>query len=111
VVAVRRRQWLTCGLLIPAITYSITFLAVILYVYDRFLIGWLPIASAIGGVGLSALYGIAVRGQRLGAVVVIALLAAGVLNGVAMNTVFHRDPRHQAWHWLQLTYNAVHRLV
>ena len=101
VAIVRRRQWATCALLLPAITYSITFLAVIMYVYDRFLIGWLPIAAAIGGIGLSALFGIASRGQRLGAAVVTAVLAAGVLNGVAMNVVFHRDSRHRAWQWLQ----------
>jgi hypothetical protein len=118
VTAVRRRQWLPCGLLLPAMTYSITFLAVILYVYDRFLIGWLPIAAAIGGIGLSALWGMRRRGHRLGAVVVTAILAAGVVNGVAINVVFHRDPRHEAWRWLQaqvpcgssvgVTFNAIY---
>ena len=93
----RRVGELLC-LLMPAVTYFVTFLGVILYVYDRFLIGWLPLAAAAGGLLLARL----VRKPRVhySVLLAIGILTAGAANVIAMNAVFFRDPRHAAWRWI-----------
>jgi hypothetical protein len=89
------------GLLLPAVTYYAGFLSAILYVYDRFLVGWLPILAAIGGIGLASLAPVKPGGRAVGAAVAVALVGVGAVNAVAMNVVFARDPRHAAWQWLR----------
>lgn len=81
----------------PILTYYVGFLAVIGYVYDRFLIGWLPILSSIGGVFVARL----LAGARpLRIAVAGAILLAAALNAVAVNVVFHGDPKDEARRWL-----------
>jgi hypothetical protein len=101
VVCLRRgRGWLVTALLLPLLTYYAGFIAVILYVYDRFLIGWLPIMSALGGIGLAALLDVR-RGTVVGKVLAVGLVLVGVTNAVATTIVFTRDPRHDAWAWVR----------
>ena len=95
------RTRLVLGMLTPLATYYLTFLVVILYVYDRFLIGWLPLAAMCGGTFLASLCDLRSPHAALGRYAVAAFIAVGVLNAVAINVVFFRDPRHDAWTWMQ----------
>jgi hypothetical protein len=97
----RGRGRLVLAALTPIGTYYVSFLAVILYAYDRFLIGWLPIAAFLGGVFLVRMERARLRGLATGQIVVFAVLATAITNAVAMNVVFFRDPRHGAWKWLR----------
>jgi hypothetical protein len=94
-----RRVVMLLLLALPPLTYYLTFLSIILYVYDRFLIGWLPVAACVGGIGLTWITGMR---SRWGALVAFTLIVIGMVNAIAMNVVFYRDPRHRAWEWLQL---------
>lgn len=98
----KRRALHLLSMMAPAVTYYASFLAVILYVYDRFLIGWLPIAAAIGGVFLTTMLRVPPKRLVIGPIIVFIIVAAGIANAIAMNVVFYRDPRHAAWRWLQL---------
>jgi fibro-slime domain-containing protein len=87
--------------LAPIISYCLGFIAVILYVYDRFLIAALPIAALLGGGFLAWLVGIAQRtGQRWPLAVPIGLLVVASLNAAAQSVVLYNDPRHSAAEWL-----------
>jgi PA14 domain/Dolichyl-phosphate-mannose-protein mannosyltransferase len=95
------RYRLLLGMSIPVLTYYAAFLSVILYVYDRFLVGWLPIAAACGGMFLASAQRWRAGPVAVGRMVVIATLGAGILNAVGMNLVFYQDPRFAAWDWLR----------
>jgi hypothetical protein len=97
----QKRIWRLVAMLTPIVTYYATFLAVILYVYDRFLIGSLPIAAAIGGVFLARIQQTRLGRFPIGFVVASTIVCAGLLNALAINVVFHRDPRYAASAWLQ----------
>jgi hypothetical protein len=95
------RTHLLLGMLTPVASYYLTFLVVILYVYDRFLIGWLPLAAMSGGISLAGLRDLRVPHAAFGRVATAVFVAAGILNAAAINVVFFRDPRHDAWAWMQ----------
>lgn len=93
------RPRLLGALLLPLVTYYVTFLVVILYVYDRFLIAFLPVAAIVGGAGLSALLR-STWPRALRMAVPALLFGAAALNAIGINVVFQRDPRHEAGQWL-----------
>jgi hypothetical protein len=98
-VVQRRLAQLAC-LFLPLVTYVAGFLGVVLYVYDRFLIGWLPAAAFIGGTFLAML----VRQQTLPRVlrygVPAVVLSVGLLNAIAQNVAFRSDARYAAADWM-----------
>lgn len=96
----RARHRAAAGALVPLATYYVAFIAVILYVYDRFLIGMLPVAAAFGGLALRAPMaapGLA-RALRFGPAVV--LLGAALAGAAAINVTMLTDPRHRARAWI-----------
>ncbi len=97
-LAGRARQ--LAALLLPAVTYYIGFLAVILYVYDRFLMGWTVVAAAVGGVFLSHVYRHPRLPPAVATAVPLTLVAASLLSAVALNVTLHRDPRYVAADWM-----------
>jgi hypothetical protein len=87
--------------LVPIGAYYVGFIGVVLYVYDRYLIGALPIAALLGGGFLAWLVEAASRtGRRWPLAVPIAVLLVAALNAAAQNVVFYKDPRHAAAEWL-----------
>jgi 4-amino-4-deoxy-L-arabinose transferase-like glycosyltransferase len=88
------------GLMLPLVTYYVTFLAVILYVYDRFLIAFLPVVAIVGGGLLRAVLRATwlPRVARLAIPVVVVVAAAA--SAVGMDIVFQQDPRHRAADWI-----------
>ena len=97
---VQRRLARLASLFLPLVTYVVGFLGVVLYVYDRFLIGWLPVAAFIGGTFLAWF----VQRQTLPRVlrygVPAIVLSVGLLNAVAQNVAFRDDARYAAADWL-----------
>lgn len=100
-VALRSRdeRWLLMWL-IPLATYYVGFLAVILYVYDRFLIGFLPVVAVLGGVGLRAILDARDLAPAVRLGVPALLVGMAIVGAAAQNVVFHRDPRGPAGEWL-----------
>lgn len=88
------------ALLVPFATYYLGFLAVILYVYDRFMSPLLPVAAMVGGAGLAAVASASAlpRLARVGVPAVV--LGLGVLNAAGVDAVFAHDPRHAGSAWL-----------
>ncbi len=99
-VAFSGRLRLLASLLLPLATYYLFFLAVILYVYDRFLIAFLPVAALVGGMFLQAFVRAAWLPQLVRVAVPTAVLTLAAANAVAINVVFHSDPRHVGREWL-----------
>jgi hypothetical protein len=85
---------------VPLAAYYLTFIVVILYVYDRFLIAWLPPLAVLGGIALARAS--RERSWWLRRLVPGVVIGASALNVLAMNVVFTRDPRYAATTWLQL---------
>jgi hypothetical protein len=96
----QRRGARLASLFLPLVTYVVGFLGVVLYVYDRFLIGWLPVAAFIGATFLA----LVVRRQTLPRVlrygVPGVVLSVGLLNAVAQNVAFRYDARYAAADWM-----------
>jgi hypothetical protein len=97
--------WRTRGrsalwLLVPLVTYYVTVIAVILYVYDRFFIGALPAVAVIGGIGLASVRRAAGVPRLVRAGVPAALLGTAAVGAIAQNVAFSRDPRDAASQWL-----------
>lgn len=93
------RRRLLAAFLLPLVTYYLGFFVLILYVYDRFLIAYLPVAAIVGGAGLRALARATLpRIVRFG--VPATVLAAATLTVVGVNIVFQQDPRLPAGEWL-----------
>ena len=101
IVQMVQRRWVRlAGLLLPLVTYIVGFLAVVLYVYDRFLIGWLPIAAFIGGTFLAWVVQRQTVPRVLRYGVPAILLSVGLLNALAQNAAFRGDARYAAADWL-----------
>ncbi|MCA1583709.1 MAG: glycosyltransferase family 39 protein, partial [Acidobacteria bacterium] len=86
--------------LLPLATYYAGFLCVILYVYDRFLIGALPVMAIIGGFALRSVADAADLPIKVRTAVPVTLIGAALAGALAQNLVFHDDPRRRASAWL-----------
>jgi len=110
------RRRLLASMLLPLATYYVGFLAVILYVYDRFLIAFLPVAALVGAMFLRAIARAAWLPALLRIAIPVGVLGTATANAVGINVVFGTDPRHRAKDWLAshvacgssvgITYNA-----
>jgi hypothetical protein len=87
-------------LLLPALTYYLGFLSVVLYVYDRFLIGLLPIVAMLGGRFLAWVTHTERLPRLIRMAVPAAVVAVAAINAVGANAAFFKDPRHDAARWL-----------
>lgn len=94
-----RGRLLAC-LWLPLLTYYLSFLVVILYVYDRFLVAFLPIVAIVGGECLRTVVSTVSLPRLVRVGVPAVLLVMAGLGMVGMNVVFQSDPRHRARAWL-----------
>lgn len=99
-LAWRARQGPLLGLLVPVLSYHLTFLAVVLYCYDRFVLPWAVIGALFAARALQA--GLAGgRRARAGAALALALCAGtGLARAAALNLHMTRDGRGQLEAWL-----------
>jgi hypothetical protein len=99
-VAWRARERPLLGLLAPALSYHLTFVAVVLYCYDRFTLPWAVIACLFAARAL--LFGFA-RGGLLHAAAALALalcVGLGLARGLALDLHMTRDGRQDVEAWL-----------
>jgi hypothetical protein len=97
---VQRRWTRLASLLLPLVTYVAGFFGVVLYVYDRFLIGWLPVAAFIGGTFLASVLQRRTLPRVVRYSVPAVVLSVGLLNALGQNAAFRGDARYAAADWL-----------
>jgi 4-amino-4-deoxy-L-arabinose transferase-like glycosyltransferase len=83
--------------LVPVISYHLSFLAVIGYVYPRFVLPMLLVLALFAGRGAASLW----RGGRLGQIAVAALIGWIGLAGLCVDYVMSEYPRYDAQKWLE----------
>ncbi len=83
--------------LIPVLTYYVSFLAVIGYVYPRYVLPMLLVLALFAGRGAVSLW----RGGALGRIAVVALVAWIGLAGLCVDYVMSEYPRYDAQKWLE----------
>jgi hypothetical protein len=97
---IARRGKRTALLLLPLATYAVTFFGLTMYVYDRFLIAWLPVVAFVGGRFLSDLTRQRTLPVAIRAGIPTLVLATGTINAIAQNVLFHGDARTPATAWI-----------
>jgi hypothetical protein len=105
VVALRRRErwWITLALLAPAASYYATFIHVILYNYDRFVLPICLVLSLFAGLAIDRLLAVGrTRSQRrLAAGVAGAAFAYTLLYAAMVDALMLRDSRFAVEAWLR----------
>ena len=84
--------------LVPAVSYVLFFMMVVLYLYDRFLLPVALVLSLFGGRALTR--AIAAR-PRLGAAVTAAVMAWGIARAASVDVLLARDSRYAVEDWLR----------
>jgi len=94
----RARHRALLAALVPALSYILFFLLVVLYVYDRFLLPVALVLSLFGGLALTR----ALRtGSWPGRAAAAAVLAFGFLRAASVDVLLARDSRYAAEDWLR----------
>jgi 4-amino-4-deoxy-L-arabinose transferase-like glycosyltransferase len=108
VVALREREHrrITLALLIPVVSYCLSFLAVIGYVYPRFVLPMLLVLALFAGRGAVYLW----RSGRLGRIAAIALIAWIGLAGLSVDYAMSNYARYDAQKWLETHASAETRI-
>jgi hypothetical protein len=88
------------GLLAAALAYYATFVAVVLYSYDRFLLPVGVILSFFGGAALAEATARPGWPGRLGRLVALAIAAYGVARCASLGALMRNDTRYAAERWL-----------
>lgn len=88
------------GLLVPALSYYVTFIAVVLYSYDRFLLPVGVLLSFFGGRILSEATSWPAWQGRLGRLVALLVVGYGVARGASLDALMRNDARYAAERWL-----------
>lgn len=84
--------------LVPVVSYVVFFLAVVLYVYDRFLLPIALVLALFGGLALAQ----AVRARSWwGGGIAAAVLALGVARSASVDVLLRRDSRYAVEDWLR----------
>lgn len=96
VIAWRQRRDATVALLLPAVSYYVTFIAVIRYQYDRFYLGPAILFAVFAGLTLATLARQAVWAR----LVAVGVAAFSLVNGASVNLLMARDSRYDAEAWL-----------
>lgn len=97
VLAWRVRREALAVLLLPIVSYYLTFMAVIQYQYDRFYLAPAVLLTAIGGLGMAWLAASQAVWARLSVAVAATHL---LLLGASINLLMGRDSRYDAEAWL-----------
>jgi hypothetical protein len=87
-------------LAVPAVSYLVTFVMAVGYVYDRFLLGVLVVCALWAGVALDRLASWRWSQRRVGAALAAGALAATMLYAVSVNVAMAHDSRLAAEAWL-----------
>jgi hypothetical protein len=96
-----RREGRRLALLVPAASYYLGFLAVVLYTYDRFVLPLCVLLSFFGGALLARGWRAGGRARVPGRLAVAAVLATCLARAVSVDIVLSRDSRYGAEEWLR----------
>ena len=97
-VTVRSGRHGTAWFLLPVASYYLFFLSVVLYVYDRFLIGIAVIFAVYGGAALARLAASG-RGVLVRRTLCVLVLGYGLVYGSAPGWLMHYDSRYIVEQW------------
>ncbi len=89
------------ALLAPAVSYYLFFLAVILFVYPRFVLPFVIVLAAFGGKLLGDLWNATGQTRWMTRPVITVLLLYSFLYGGSVNLLLRNDPRYQAEAWIK----------
>lgn len=95
-------RWLT----VPALSYYVTFLAVVLYFYDRFLLPIGLILALFTGYGLEKFLAPAMSARRLRLGLVAAIFGYSVIYVAAVDYSMSRDARYSVTEWMHANVKA-----
>ena len=101
-VTVRSGRHGTAWFLLPVASYYLSFLSVVLYVYDRFLIGIAVIFAVYGG-GAVARLTASGRGVLARRTLCALVLGYGLVYGSAPGWLMHHDSRYIVEQWARAT--------
>lgn len=87
--------------LLPAVSYYVTFIAVVLYSYDRFLLPIAVLATFFAGGVLAEAWAWPGWRGRLGRLLTVFVLAYGVGRALALDVLMVHDARYAAEAWLR----------
>jgi 4-amino-4-deoxy-L-arabinose transferase-like glycosyltransferase len=96
-----RSRGVTLAIIAPALSYYLFFIAVILYVYPRFLLPFVLILALFGGKILGALWTATGRFAWITRPAIAALLLYSLLYGASVDWLLERDPRYEAEAWIK----------
>jgi PA14 domain/Dolichyl-phosphate-mannose-protein mannosyltransferase len=85
---------------VPLATYVVGFLGVVMYVYDRFFIGWLPVAAVLGGLFLRSMLLHAAVPRIVPRAIAALVIGVSLVNAIGQNRAFHADARYAAAAWI-----------
>lgn len=105
VIALRAPRWrgVAVWLLVPVVSYYATFINVVLYNYDRFVLPICFVLALFGGVAIDRLLTASGRRQALGTAVVWVVMSYGVLYATTVDVLMLDDSRYAAERWLSTT--------
>jgi PA14 domain-containing protein len=98
--AVRSGTLLVNRLLLFAVSYYLTFIAIVMYHYDRFFIGICFVLAIAAGAWLDRWTREGEPHQRLRLAAVALMMAYGGLRVVSLDVMMLRDGRYYAEHWI-----------
>jgi hypothetical protein len=95
-VSLLRGDRATRWLLLPALSYCLFFIAVVMYHYDRFFLGVALILAVVSGSWFADWTKAGVRGRWIRAAVVVVIIAHALARAVALDALMIRDSRYAA---------------
>ena len=99
-VAAAKRVPVLLWLLLPCISYYLTFISVVRYHYDRFFLGVGVVLAIAAGWGL-ARWVAQPRGRTLKLAAIAGVLIYAVARPLALDVMMLNDPRYEAERWLR----------
>jgi len=111
VLGVRSRAHLSALLVMPAVSYHLFFVCVVLYHYDRFFLGVIGIFAVFAGACLDRLTQPGARYRAVGAAMTAAMLLFALSRAVALDLSMVRDSRYDAERWLRTHVQPEQRVV
>jgi len=100
VAAIRNRSVVVCRLLVSAVSYYLTFIAIVMYHYDRFFIGICLVLAIAAGAWLDRWTRVGVPYRRLRRAVVAIAVVYGAARVVSLDALMISDSRYYVEHWL-----------
>lgn len=99
VLVARRGPWPTLPLVVPSLSYLVTFIAVVGYSYDRFLLVPVAMACVAAGTAVGAWW--TRPGRQWGRVLAGLVLAYTAAHGLTVTALTLRDSRYAVERWLR----------